>query len=104
MEPNPDLVSKIIAGASGSAIATWMARATGLDLFFTFFGGMSAAWFFGRPLAEYFDLHRAESAIGFAVGFIAIFSMRKLYAIIEVVEAKDVVAYIKGFFPRKPGG
>lgn len=104
MEPNPDLVSKIMAGASGSAIATWMARATGLDLFFMFFGGMSAAWFLGQPLAAHFDLERAESAVGFAVGFIAIFSMRKLYSIFEVVKAEDVLSYIKGFFPRKPGG
>lgn len=105
MDPNPDILSKLIAGGSGSAIAAWMARVTGLDLLFTFLGGLSAAWYFGPPVSSYFSLVSKESefAVGWAIGFFAIFTLRKAYLVFEAVSAKDIVKYLKGFLPKKGG-
>lgn len=99
MEPNYDLLHKLAAGSSGSAIATWLARATGWDLFFHFLGGSSAAWFIGNPIARHFGLANLETLIGFAVGFLAIFVMIKLRDLILALQMTHIVEVLKSIVP-----
>lgn len=87
-----ETVHRIAAGAAGSGLAAWMARVVGLDLVIMFIGGTAAAWFFGSPTAEYFNLTKHESAVGFAVGFLAILIMRKLYETVQSIEVKELGA------------
>ena len=98
--PNFDIMSKLFAGAWGSAIAAWMARATGFDLLVMFIGGSGAAWFVGGGLADHFGLVKLQSVIGFAVGFVAIFIMSKLREVILAIEPKEVIGVLTGFFRR----
>lgn len=104
MEPNYDLLNKLAAGSSGSAIAAWLARATGLDLFFHFLGGSFAAWFVGNPIAEHFGLVKLETLIGFAVGFLAIFIMIKLRDLIMALKLEHVMDLLKSLVPWSQKG
>lgn len=99
MEPNYDLLHKLAAGSSGSAIATWLARATGWDLFFHFLGGSAAAWFIGNPIAVRFGLADLQTLIGFAVGFLAIFVMIKLRDLIMGLQMSHIVELLKSVVP-----
>lgn len=98
--PNLDIMSKLFAGAWGSAIATWMARATGLDLLFMFAGGSAAAFFVGGGLADHYGLVKLQSVIGFAVGFVAIFVMSKLREVVMSIDPKEVISMLTGVFRR----
>lgn len=99
MEPNYDLLNKLAAGSSGSAIAAWLARATGWDLFFHFIGGSAAAWFVGNPIAHHFGLVKLETLIGFAVGFLAIFLMIKARDLIMGLKLEHVMELLKSLVP-----
>lgn len=99
MEPNYDLLHKLAAGSSGSAIATWLARATGWDLFFTFLGGSAAAWFIGDPLAKHFGLVELAGLIGFSVGFVAIFLMSKFRDLVMAIKVEHVLDVLKSLVP-----
>jgi hypothetical protein len=85
-----EFAQRIAAGAAGSGLAVWMAKVTGVDLIIMFFGGLAASWFFGEPVAEFFNLVKHKSAVGFVVGFLAILVLRKLYESIQGVEAESV--------------
>lgn len=99
MEPNYDLLHKLAAGSSGSAIATWLARATGWDLLFTFLGGSAAAWFIGDPLAQHFGLVKLTGLIGFSVGFVAIFLMSKFRDLVMALKVEHVMEVLKSLVP-----
>jgi len=79
----PDSINNIVAGSAGSGIAAWLARATGYTLIFMFMGGLSAAWFLGPVVAKKVDLVENQAAVGFAVGFLSIMLMRKVFEVIE---------------------
>jgi hypothetical protein len=88
--PDPDTLHQIGAGASGSAVAAWLARATGWELAGMFLSGMSAAYFIGPAVAAMFNLHSHASAVGFATGFLAIMVLRKLLAVVEGFPAESI--------------
>ena len=87
--PDPETIHQIGAGASGSAVAAWLARATGWELIGMFLSGMSAAYFIGPALASVFGLDRHASAVGFATGFLAIMILRKVVAVVEGIPAES---------------
>ena len=39
-----EIAQRIAAGATGSGLAVWMARVTGVDLVVMFLGGLAASW------------------------------------------------------------
>ncbi len=86
----PDTVNNVVAGAAGSGIASWLARATGYTLIFMFVGGLSAAWFLGPLVAKKSDLLDQQAAVGFAVGFLSIMLMRKIAEVVETFPAAKV--------------
>lgn len=86
-----DTFAKIAAGATGSGIAAWLARATGLSLAVMFVGGLSAAWFVGPAVADFSRLPtHYQPAVGFVVGFVAIMFLRKLYDVMESIPAGSI--------------
>lgn len=87
---DPGELKNIAAGASGSAVAAWLARATGWALLGMFGGGVSAAYFVGPVVAEWTSLQHQQSAVGFVVGFLAIMSLRKVVAVVEGFPAETV--------------
>ena len=89
-----EIAQRIAAGATGSGLAVWMAKVTGVDLVVMFLGGLAASWFLGEPLAVFFSLVKHEAAVGFAVGFLAILVMRKLYDTIHAIDAKDTATKV----------
>ena len=88
--PDPDTLHQIGAGASGSAVAAWLARATGLELAGMFLSGMSAAYFIGPAIATLFSLQAHASAVGFSVGFLAIMVLRKVLAVVDSFPAESI--------------
>lgn len=99
--PDPETIHQLGAGASGAAIAAWLARATGFELAGMFLSGFSAAYFVGPSVASLFNLHQHASAVGFAVGFLAIMVLRKVLAVVESFPAESIggvlVAKLKQF-------
>lgn len=87
---DPDTAQNLAAGGSGSALAAWLARATGWELLFMFLGGLSASWFFGPLVAEWSRLQHQAPAVGFAVGFLALMTARKVIAVIDSVPADSI--------------
>lgn len=87
---DPDTAQNLAAGSSGSALAAWLARATGWELLFMFLGGSSAAWFLGPLVAEWFRLQHQASAVGFAVGFLSLMVARKIIAVIDSFPADSM--------------
>lgn len=90
MALDPDTLHQLGAGASGSAVAAWLARATGWELVGMFLSGLSAAYFTGPAIARIFNLAGNDSAIGFVVGFLAIMVFRKVVAVIDSFPAESV--------------
>jgi hypothetical protein len=84
-----EIVQKLAAGAAGAGLGAWMARAAGVDLLVMFMGGFAASYFFVAPITEFFNVTKAEGAVGFSVGFLAILVMRKVY---ETVQGLDTAS------------
>jgi hypothetical protein len=82
-----DTLEKIVAGASGSGIAAWIARATGWALIIMFAGGVAASHFVAPAVAVLFSLTAHETTVGFVVGFLAILMLRKLHDVIDSIPA-----------------
>ena len=88
--PDPDTLHQLGAGATGSAIAAWLARATGLELLGMFLAGLSVAYFIGPSIASIFNLTAHATAVGFAVGFLAIMVLRKVLLVVESFPADSI--------------
>lgn len=87
---DPGEFKNLVAGASGSAVAAWVARATGWALFGMFCSGWMAAYFIGPLIVEWTNLSHQASGVGFVVGFLAIIVMRKTVATIESFPAESM--------------
>lgn len=85
-----ETLAKIAAGASGSGLAAWLARATGWTLAVMFVGGLAAAYFIAPAVANWFNLQAHESAVGFVVGFLAILMLRKVHEVIDGIPANSL--------------
>lgn len=94
---DPGEFKNLVAGASGSAVAAWVARATGWALFGMFTSGWVAAYFIGPLVTEWANMEHQASAIGFVVGFLAIIVLRKVVATVESFPAESV----GGMFTQK---
>lgn len=88
--PDPDTLHQLGAGASGSAVAAWLARVRGLELLGTFLCGMVAAYFIAPAVAAVFSLQQHAGAVGFATGFLAIMVLRKVLAVVESFPADSI--------------
>lgn len=106
MNIDPEVINKIIAGGSGSAIAAWIAKATGFNLFMMFVGGLSAAWFLSPAVADFFGLKgpRSEPAVGFVIGFLGIILMRKALEVIDKIDWATVLGKALEKFGLKKSG
>jgi hypothetical protein len=106
-----ETIAKLAAGASGSGLAAWLARATGFTLVVMFVGGLSAAYFIGPAVAGWFNLVEHQPAVGFVVGFVAILFLRKVHDVLESIPAGSVgsalvewVRKVLGLPPKAEGG
>ena len=88
--PDPETMQQIGSGAAGSAVAAWLAKATGLELAGMFLSGMSAAYFIGPAVAALFSVQQHASAVGFATGFLAIMVLRKALAVVDSFPAESI--------------
>lgn len=88
--PDPETLHQLGAGASGSAVAAWLARATGFELVGMFLAGLSAAYFIGPSVAAVFSLQAHAGAVGFSVGFLAIMVLRKVLAVVDSFPAESI--------------
>lgn len=100
---DPGEIKTIAAGASGSAIAAYLARATGWALFGMFGGGLSAAWFIGPLVAEWTSLGHQQAAVGFVVGFLSIMVLRKIVAVVESFPADSIGGIFTAWLRKKTG-
>lgn len=87
---DPAEFKNIAAGAGGSAVAAWLARATGMELVGMFVTGFLTSYFIGPAVAVFFGLGSHASAVGFVVGFLAIMVLRKLIAVVESFPAESI--------------
>ena len=87
---DPETLHQLAAGASGSAVAAWLARATGFELLFMFLAGLSSSYFIGPAVAAMFGLHSHASAVGFVTGFLAIMVLRKVLAVVNGFPADTI--------------
>lgn len=105
-----DTLTKIAAGGGGSAIAAWLAKATGAQLAIMFLGGLAASYFVAPALADWFGLSAHQPAVGFVVGFVAIMFLRKLHDVMDSIPAGSVGGTLVEWFrkvlglPAKPEG
>jgi hypothetical protein len=87
---DPETLHQLAAGASGSAVAAWLARATGFELVGMFLAGLSAAYFIGPTVSIVFSLQQHAGAVGFSVGFLAIMVLRKVLAVVNGFPADTI--------------
>lgn len=85
-----ETLAKLAAGGGGSALAAWLARATGAQLAIMFLGGLLASYFVAPAVADFFGLTRHQPAVGFVVGFVAIMVLRKLHDVLDSIPAGSV--------------
>lgn len=100
---DPGELKTLAAGASGSAVAAWLARATGWALFGMFGGGLSTAYFIGPVIAEWFSLAHQQAAVGFVVGFLSIMVLRKVVAIVEGFPSDSIGGIVTAWLKKKAG-
>lgn len=87
---DPAEFKNIAAGAGGSAVAAWLARATGFELVGMFVTGLLTAYFIGPAVAAFFGLGAHAAAVGFVTGFLAIMVLRKVVAVVESFPADSI--------------
>ena len=73
-----EILHKLAAGASGSALGVWLAKITGWDRLVSFVGGVVCSQLFTAPLVDYFRLMKYEGATAFVVGLLPLLSRWKL--------------------------
>ena len=81
-----ETAQNIAAGATGSGLAAWMAKVAGADLIVMLIGGCAVAHFMGSPIADYFNVTKYASGVGFTVGFLSILVLRKSYETIQSLD------------------
>lgn len=110
MNIDPDFANKLLAGASGSALAAWLAKLAGVSLVLATLAGVAIAWFVGPWVADLFDLHKeqARSAVSFLTGFFGLMVLRKLGDGVMAIDAAALGSALQeriaSWFPKKPGG
>lgn len=85
-----DTIAKLAAGGGGSALAAWLAKASGMQLAIMFIGGLLASYFVAPAIADWFGLTQHQPAVGFVVGFLAIMFLRKLHDVMDSIPAGSV--------------
>lgn len=103
MQIDPETLKHLGAGASGSAVAAAIARATGWALVTMFGGGLAASVFVSPMIAEFFGLGHQLAGVGFVVGFLAIMILRKIAAVVESIPAEGVGGALIGWLRRLLG-
>ena len=103
--PDNETLQQLAAGASGSAVSVWLARATGIDMLWMFMAGTVSSHYIAPAVALYFSVSNYTSAVGFWVGFLAIILMRKLLSVIDSVSGESIggvlVQALRRFFGVK---
>lgn len=103
MNFDPEDLRQIGAAATGSGLAAWIAKATGIPLLAMFAGGFLTSIVVGPTIAALANLSDHESGVGFAVGFLAIMILRKIHEVVEGIPAKGISGLIVRFFQRLVG-
>lgn len=105
-----DTLAKLAAGGGGSALAAWLAKATGAQLAIMFGGGLLASWFVAPAIADRFALTSHQPAVGFVVGFVAIMFLRKVHDVVDGIPAGSIGSTLVEWWrkllglPAKPEG
>lgn len=87
-----ELLHKLAAGASGSALGVWLAKITGWDRLVSFVGGCVCAQFFTEPAVDYFRLVKHELTAAFVVGLLSMLLIRKLFEGLQSIDTKELGA------------
>jgi hypothetical protein len=85
-----DLMAKAASSATGSWLAVWMSKVVGFDRIFMFCGGFAASWFLNDIISEKMSLQTHQVAVGFALGFLSMLFLRKLFEAFESIDSKKV--------------
>jgi len=90
MIENGEFLHKIVAGASGSALAVWLTKATGWDRVVSGVGGVVCSQLFTAPVVDYFKLMKYEAATAFVVGLLSMLLIRKIYEGLASIDTKEL--------------
>lgn len=85
-----ELLHKLAAGASGSALGVWLAKITGWDRLVSFVGGVVCSQLFTAPLVDYFRLMKYEGATAFVVGLLSMLLVKKLFEGVSSIDTKEL--------------
>jgi hypothetical protein len=85
-----ELFQKLIAGASGSALGVWLAKAVGWDRIVSGIGGVVCSQLFTPIAVDYFRLMKYENATAFVVGLLSMLLIRKLFEGISSIDTNEL--------------
>jgi hypothetical protein len=87
-----ELLQKLAAGASGSALGVWLAKITGWDRLVSGLGGVICSQLLTAPAVDYFRLMKYEAATAFIVGLLSMLLIRKLFEGISSIDTKELAS------------
>jgi hypothetical protein len=87
-----EILHKLAAGASGSALGVWLARISGWDRLVSGVGGVVCSQLFTAPVVDYFRLVKYENATAFVVGLLSMLLVKKLFEGISSIDTKELGA------------
>lgn len=87
-----EILHKLAAGASGSALGVWLAKITGWDRLVSGFGGLVCSQLFTPVAVDYFRLMKYENATAFVVGLLSMLLIKKLYEGVSSIDTKELGA------------
>jgi hypothetical protein len=90
MIESSELLQKLFAGASGSALGVWLAKTTGWDRVVSGVGGVVCSQLFTSPVVDYFWLMKYEAATAFVVGLLSMLLIRKVYEGVSSIDTKEI--------------
>lgn len=85
-----ELLQKLAAGASGSALGVWLAKITGWDRLVAGLGGVICSQLFTAPVVDYFRLMKYENATAFVVGLLSMLLVKKLFEGVASIDTKEL--------------
>ena len=84
-------IGKIIAGIAGSAVSLRFVQGTITEKLLMTLGGSSLSYFGTTPASIWIGLANTEGLVGFLIGLFGMAIVSKIYEVIQVVDAKQIV-------------
>ena len=92
---------KIISGVVGALVSLKFIQGTWLEKSFMALGGSCLSYFATSPIANWLNIENTEGLIGFIVGLFGMAIVAKIYELIQVIDAKQVVGIFLDWLARK---